>query len=279
MSFTIPTAFFAYPSQPGSVPETARSAAAQINAVKAVYVKTWEDGRIAGKVIINEICAAIEDAQLLLADLTGLDPNVLFEIGFAIAKGKRVWPILDTTLGRDDFTEFRTLSSVGYCPYTNSADIARAYFKDQPHTDVNKTLLNTMIGPDLMPSRGPLLFYLKSQHDTDASVHVTKRLEAIPARMVVDDPHEAPSQTLTWYGQQVYAAQGIVCHLTNPARQGARVRNARYALVAGMAFGMRKAVLILCEGEEYLAPLDYRDMTRNYATAAAATRHGTCQQL
>jgi hypothetical protein len=129
-----------------------------------------------------------------------------------------------------------------------------------------------MIGPDLMPARGPMLLYLKSQHDTDASIQISKRLESIPVRLMLDDPLEAPSQSLSWYGQQVYAAQAVVCHLTNPARQGARVRNARYALVAGMAFGMGKAVLILCEGE-YLAPLDYRDLTRNYATAAAATRH------
>lgn len=272
MSFTIPTAFFAYPSQPTTLPETIRAAVEQINAARSVYVKTWEDGRIGGKFIINEICTTIEESNLVLADLTGLNPNVLFEVGFAIAKNKRVWPILDTSFGADDFTEFRTLTSVGYNRYTSSTDIAKAYFRDQPHTDLNATLLSTMIGPDLMPARGPMLLYLKSQHDTDASIQISKRLASIPVRLMLDDPHEAPSQSLSWYGQQVYAAQAVVCHLTNPARQHARVRNARYALVAGMAFGMGKAVLILCEGE-YLAPLDYRDLTRNYATAAAATRH------
>jgi hypothetical protein len=70
----------------------------------------------------------------------------------------------------------------------------------------------------------------------------------------------------------VYAAEAVLCHLTNPTRQGARIRNARYALVAGLAFGLKKNLLIMSEGD-YVAPLDYRDLLRNYQTAAAAKRH------
>lgn len=274
MSLAIPIAFFAYPSQPPSLPETIRSAIERINAARLVHIKSWEDGRIGGKFIISEICASIAAADLLLADLTGLNPNVLFEVGFAIAKSKRVWPILDTSVAGSEFNDFRTLTSVGYASYTNARDIEAAYLKDQPQADLKSSLLESIIqSPNRSPSGGgPVLLYLKSQHDTEASVQVSTRLESSYARVILDDPRESPSQTLSWYGQQVSTAHSVVCHLTNPARHGARVRNARYALVAGMAFGMAKELLIICEGD-FLAPLDYRDMTRTYTTAAAAVRH------
>lgn len=272
MAYTLPTGFFAYPSQPPMLPETIRAAVELINNSKRVHVQTWEDARVGGKAIIGQICKSIETADLLLADLTGLNPNVLFEVGFAIAKNKRVWPALDTSIGATEFSELRTLSTIGYARYTSSGDIAKAYFKDLPHEDLSSTLFDTLIKPHLTPGVPPTLLYLKSQHETDASVHITKRLDRIPVRLVVDDPREDPSQTLSWYGQQVYAADAVLCHLTNPARQGARIRNARYALVAGMAFGLNKNVLILSEGD-YLAPLDYRDILRQYQTIAAATRH------
>ena len=272
MTYKLPTAFFAYPSQPAALPETIRAAVEQINGSKQTYVRTWEEATISGKPIIHEICGAIESADLLLADLTGLNPNVLFEVGFAISKNRRIWAVLDTTLSQSEFTELKTLTTIGYAGYANSSDIARAYFRERPHDDLGATLLETMIQPNLQPGQSQTFLYLKSQHETDASIQITKRLDPIPIRLIVDDPREAPSQTLTWYGQQVYTADAVLCHFTNPARQGSRIRNARYALVAGMAHGMGKNVLVLCEGD-YLAPLDYRDMMRQYQTAAAAVRH------
>jgi hypothetical protein len=271
MTRTPPRAFFAYPSAPATVPETLTAAAKLINQTGRVRIQTWQDGRVGGKLIIGEICAAIDDCELLLADLTGLNPNVLFEVGYAIARKKRLWLTLDTTLGTSDFTEFRTLSTIGYASYINSSDVANAFAKDAPETDLKATLWDSVILQGFA-TRPPTFLYLKSQHDTDASVELSKRVSLLRTRVVMDDPNEAPYQGLAWYGQHVVSSDAVLCHLTNPARQGARVRNARYALVAGLAFGVGKPVLLLCEGD-YMAPLDYREMTRTYATAAAAGRH------
>jgi Cdc6-like AAA superfamily ATPase len=249
-----------------------RTAVEQINHSKAVHIQTWEDARVGGKVIIDTICRAIDGSDLLLADLTGLNPNVLFEVGYAIAKKKRIWPILDAAISGTDFTDFRTLSTVGCGMYENSVDIIKLYAKEKPHEDLGAALLDT-IAPSV-PSTGgaPSLLYLKSQNDTDASIRITRRLDAVQIGTIVDDPREVPWQTLAWYGERVSAADAVVCHLTSANRTGARIRNARYALVSGLAFGLAKHVLILIEGDD-LAPLDYRDMLKQYQTAAAAVRH------
>jgi hypothetical protein len=64
----------------------------------------------------------------------------------------------------------------------------------------------------------------------------------------------------------------VVCHLTGPNRIGARLHNARYALVAGLALAMGKSLLMLSEGK-FLAPIDYRDLLLQYETATEAAMH------
>jgi hypothetical protein len=272
MAYKLPIGFFAYPSSPPMLPETVRAAVEKINKTKQVHITTWEEARVGGKGIINEILNAIDASDFVVADLTGLNLNVLFEVGYAIAKNKRVWPTLDTSIGGIEFNELRTLTTVGYARYSSSSDIASAFLRERPYEDLNATILNTLISPNLSAGPTPTLLYLKSQFDTDASIQITKRLTEAPIKQIIDDPRESPAQTLTWYGQQVYAAEAVVCHLTSPSRQGSSTRNARYALVAGMAHGMGKRVLMIAEGD-YLAPLDYRDMLRQYQTASAARRH------
>jgi hypothetical protein len=55
----------------------------------------------------------------------------------------------------------------------------------------------------------------------------------------------------------------------HPDREGAALHNARYSLVAGMAVGMGKPLLMLREGED-VGPIDYREMLVHYATATEA---------
>ena len=58
----------------------------------------------------------------------------------------------------------------------------------------------------------------------------------------------------------------------NPAREGAHLHNAKYSFVAGLAHGLGKSVLMLAQGDA-LAPLDYRDLLKQYQTGSEAERH------
>lgn len=267
----LPQGFVAYPSYPATLPETIREAVEQINHSKSVYLRTWEQLSVGGRLIINEICRSIESSELFVCDVTGLNLNAMFETGFAIASQRRLWLLLDRTLPNEDFRSFRVLSTLGYHGYANVDEVVKGFFKDAPHTSLQATTYAEVIAPSLQSGAPSSLLYLKSQHETTASAAITVRLDRLPIRLITDDPRESPYQTLTWYGQQVYAAEAVVCHFTNPAREGALLRNARCALVAGMAFAFKKPLLLLSEGD-YLSPLDYRDLLRFYPTAAVAKR-------
>ncbi len=211
------------------------------------------------------------------ADLTGINANVLFELGYAIAKNKRIWLILDPTLSesRKQFEQLRVLTTIGYARCCNSNQLASNFYKDQVYLDLKATLFSQTIAPNLSPTRLQTLLYLKSRHDTEASIRITKRIQESQGAhlsVITDDPQESATRSLTWYGIQVYSSAGVVCHLTSPTRDGARVHNARYALVAGMALGMGKLLLMLSEGD-FLAPVDYRDLLRQYKKAIEAEKY------
>ncbi len=272
-----PKGFFAYPSNPAGLAETIRTAAGEVNRMGVVSLKTWEQCKVGGKVVIQELCGEIDQAQLFCADLTGTNANVMFELGYAIARDKRIWLVLDTTLSASltQFEQLRILTTIGYAKYCNSGDIVRAFHTDQPYRDLGRTIFRQAIEPSLSPTSQETILYLKSRHETEASIRISKRIQELTKLripLIVDDPRESAIQTLTWYGTQVYSAEAIVCHLTNPEREGARIHNARYALVAGFAFGMDKKLLMLAEGD-FLAPVDYRDLLRNYRTASEAVKY------
>ena len=77
------------------------------------------------------------------------------------------------------------------------------------------------------------------------------------------DVAETPRLSLQEARRQVESSVAIAAHLLTPARIGAKVHNARCALVAGLAMATGKAVLLLQEGD-LVQPIDYRDIVVPY---------------
>jgi nucleoside 2-deoxyribosyltransferase len=139
--------FFAYPSKPKSLAEIIEAAIASLNTTGLVQVKGWKELQVSGKVVINEICKAIVDADLFLCEVTNLNPNVLFELGYAIAKDKAIWLLLDKSIpdAEANYKSLNVFSSIGYATYTNSSDIVNAFLADQPYTTLENTIYNAYL--------------------------------------------------------------------------------------------------------------------------------------
>ena len=261
-SVPIPTGFFAYASAPHSIPATIKAAIETINKGQKAQITSWESLNISGKYIIQDICNAIDDADFFCADVTTINPNVMFELGFAIARDKRIGLIRDDSYvdSKAEFDQLCLLTTVGYKPYTNSNHIIKGFFADNPHLTLTDTIYRDSIDPLLAPSRDiePIL-YLKSRHDTEGSVRVSRVLDRLNPKPVLDDPSESTVQPLYWYGQKTLYAPGIVAHFLGTQREGSRITNARYALVSGLAKGFDRPLMMLTEQDGVLAPMDYRD--------------------
>jgi hypothetical protein len=264
--------FFAYPSSPRGVCDAVHSATQQLNTSGLVQIQLWEELRIGGKLVIHEITKAIDSSQLFFADLTGMNANVMFELGYAITKKKRIWLVLDATYtdAKRTFDQFKLLTTIGYRSSSNSRDLVRDYYIDRPHEDLTNSIFASIVDQQLRSDPRESLFYLRPMHENEAGIHVTKRVTArLRSGLVQDDPSEASFQTLAMYAQHMHSSCAVLCHLSSAEREGTRVHIARQAFVCGMAHGLGKQLLILTEGD-HLAPLDYRDLSVHYQNAKSA---------
>lgn len=263
--------FVAYPASPLDRAESIERAVEEINNGGLVDIFGWKRLVISGRLVISAICDEIKSRQVFIADVTGLNPNVLFELGYAIAHQKRIWLVLNPHMERAkvDFDRFQLLTTVGYAPYSNSTDIVTAFYREEPYKKLDQVLYNELLFAAGPPSKKDALLYLRCDIDTEASMRLARRVSSGPIRSVIDDPQEVRRQPISWYVQQVTSAFAVVCHFLSNEYASWELQNAKHALVSGLAHGMAKPLLMLAH-EPYASPLDYRDLLRKHNTASTA---------
>lgn len=257
--------FFAYPSVP-SIMETIGEAINSINGAGVIELTGWEKLKISGVTLINEICKNINESEVFLSDLTYLNPNVLFELGYAIAKNKRILLFLDTSLEKSKNNyEYFGLSTLGYNSYSNSQDIVNSFFKEEPQSSIEKTPLSEM--QNLYDNQINGMLYLKSLIDTQASIKLSQRIHKSKIKpLTIDDPAEVRMQVHAWYIENTYKNYAFVGHLLSDDRSGKDLHNAKISFAAGLAYGFDRKIIMLAH-EPYVCPLDYKHLLRKHSTA------------
>src|ERR1035437_226389 len=184
----LPKCFVAYSSAPAARAETVERAIDLISHSGVVEIKGWKSLFAGGRPIITRISEEIRNCQCFIADLTGLNPNVLFELGYAVAHRKRIWLLLDSSIERAklDFDRFQLFTTVAYEGASNSERIVEGFFADQPFGD-GTNLCDDLLDRSKRAAR-PTLLYLKAQVATEASNQLTRRVAAAAIASVIDDP-------------------------------------------------------------------------------------------
>ncbi len=272
----LPIVFLGYSSKPELSRETLFNATGLISNTGIVEARSWETLQIGGRVIVNTILEAIDEAEVAAFDVSTLNENVLFELGYAIGRGKKIWILLEKTdtIAKTRWDQFRLLSTVGYSTWANSNDIRDLFVRDRPHL-AESTLYDDIIEPNLSPQVEGSLFYVPSFHNTEASQKLGRRLDVETrrgVRLISADPTESALNQISWYAQKVYETAGTIAHFVAARRELAWLHNSRAALVAGLAAGFERPVLMLAE-EQYNGPVDYRDTIKVYSNAH------DCQEL
>jgi hypothetical protein len=85
------SAFFAYSSVFKEVADSIRGARRMLSSRRGgLTIELWEENDISGRPLTDPIFEKIAAANILIADVTTINFNVTFEIGYAIGSGKRV---------------------------------------------------------------------------------------------------------------------------------------------------------------------------------------------
>lgn len=259
--------FVAYPSDPLYLAETIEKAIESIRNGYVVDIEGWKSLSVTGKFIIDEICKAIDNSDIFICDLTNLNHNVLFELGYAIARNKIIWILLDPNIekAKQNYEKFQFLTTVGYTPYSNSKDIEIKFYEEKPWENIENTIYKTKI-ESLLQNKNETILYVKSIIETESSIKLSQQINSLKIETIIDDPNEVKTQTLPWYAKAANRALGVIVHFISSDHIGWKIHNAKNSFVSGLAFGFGKKLLMLAHAP-YQSPIDYKDLLVIHDTA------------
>lgn len=254
--------FFVYPNDPEIIASTIEESITKLKSTsQRKHWISWKDLDISGQIIFCKICKALRFTKLVIADVTTLNFNLLFEIGYAIGLGKPVLPIRDASYIRDHkvFDELGLLDTLGYIDFQNSTTLTEGVtgrLGDIPPFNKYPTI----------NSESPL-YLVKSQIQNEGMIKLMSALKKSGLRFRTFDPRETSRLSLHEAFKQVYPSYGVIAHLIDPGRVGALAHNARCAFLAGMSMAAERFTLMLQE-TEVRQPIDYRDVIKSYSRAS-----------
>lgn len=261
--------FVAYSSEPVALSETIEGAIDLIRGGGLVNIDSWKSTAEPGRIVISSICEAIAKRDIFICDLTYLNSNVLFELGYAIAQNKRIWVLLNPSItqAQEDYKKLPFLTTIIYAAYHNSRDIENIFCAEQPYESIEKTVYNDVIRSLIIPiPKRDRLLYHKSYVETDASIKLSRRIANSTVPSIVDDPKEVRFQSLIWYAQHAYSSYAVVAHFLSQDHIEHNFHNSKNAFVSGLAYGFGRYLLMIAH-EPYRTPIDYRDLLKTHKTA------------
>jgi hypothetical protein len=253
---SIVPSFFAYASQPALIGETIEQALSNLrNKSGITVVESWRETDIAGRFIAEQVLNKIADATALIADVTHLNFNVTYEVGFALGKGKKV--ILTRHRGikpknplAADVGIFDTL---GYREYQNAGELEAIV---RGVTDGTPSFRNIYPLNQTVP-----VYLIEARYRTDPVTRIISRVKKARLSFRSFDPQESPRLSASEAFEHVAQSYGVLLHLLPEHISDSAIHNLRVAFLAGLSDGFGKVLLLLQDGEEPV-PLDYRDLVQ-----------------
>ncbi len=251
------TAFVAYPGSPQELSFTINTAVKSANATsRNIDFHTWEHNDIAGRPLTLPILTGIENAEVVVADVTKLNFNVCYEVGYAIGIQKRVILVKNSSLLSDDTvaTKVGIFDTLGYETYPDQNGLCAILIKSNDHTPLK---FETEID-----NRAPV-YLLETPIRTPSTARIVTRVKKARLFYRSFTPSEDARLSAIDAIRHVSKSVGVLIPLLSPEYQDAFVHNIRAAFIAGLAHGMGKRTLVLQDGRHNV-PLDLRDAAETY---------------
>lgn len=249
--------FFAYPSSQHEVVSVIRAAKdSLVESGCPLEVHLWEENDICGKQLTSPIFDGIKLSDFLIADITELNFNVTFEVGFAIGSGKRVYLVRNNNFRRagsliDKVGIFDTLGFLTYSDQNDLRNLITQFGNDNPIP--LRAKINT---------RSPV-YILRTPQSNSAQIAILSRIKkarlGFKGYMPSDDARMSASSAI----DDLSACIGAVIPLLPLEFADAEVHNIRAAFTSGLALGMGKLTAIL-QPRSGPAPLDVRDLVKTF---------------
>ena len=224
--------FFAYESGHANNSDAINHGISEYNKYQSSYqAKTWEELRIGGSILNRAILKEIDECEIFSCDLTYLNHNVLFELGYAIGKRKKLLILLNPTItdAKEKYTASAILKNIGYDEFQNGRDVLRILQQlKHPKPFPIDSLLNIPIKEGDTHD----LLFLSSPLKNQAALNLGEYIRNLPLRVIQNDSSEVTYQTLVWYVTNIVKCKNILIHLLGKDHNQHSSFNAEYSLFA-----------------------------------------------
>lgn len=246
--------FFAFASKPVETQHVIEQSILEYRSSKGTLdLKPWTEMKVSGALIWKKIFEEIDHRPFFIADVTFLNPNVTYEIGYAIGRRRRMRLVVNSDKKDDqDRDGIGIYDVLGYSPYRSKEELIRFLANDvvdadRLHVDEEKNI------------QAPI--YLFDAYEKSELVnHIKTCVKKFLVRFRSYDPQEQARLPVHEAIREVAISEGVVVSLVPPSHHLAEQHNFRAAFVAGLSHGMGKQLCIIQIGDE-ATPLDYRDFT------------------
>jgi len=270
------TIFFAYEDGHQENKDAIKKAAQSFNSHQGRYdVKLWEDLRVSGNIIGEKIFDAINNSYIFACDLTYLNHNVFFELGYAIGCEKRLKIFLNTNISgaKENYSNLDILRNVGYTPFLSSKEIMKELQQNASGTSLS---LESIIPSYKTLSIENDVFLINIKNKNQAAIELENYLlEARELKTVFNNEGEIAYQPLIWYLSSIIKSKIVVLHMLGQDKIGYKSTNAEYSLYAGLAYSLGKKLLIIAPAP-FRAPIDYTNILIKYESTADCLKKIDC---
>jgi len=259
-------AFVAYPSRDAALATVIAQGVAKANRkLSRLRYDPWEFNDTAGAPIISPIIEGIEASKFIVADITYLNPNVVYEIGFAIGRGRRCFLVQhDNTEGDKRVARevgiFDTLGYESYADENGLSDTLTAYVDPTPLTytaQLDRLAPVYVVEP---PSKGGV------------ATLMTSRLKKAKYKYRSFNPTEDARLSAVDAIRQVASSAGVMVSILDRDHEQHLIHGTRALFVAGLSHGMGKPTLILAHATSEV-PLDIRDTVKTFSRPEDIVEH------
>ncbi|MPV36992.1 P-loop ATPase, Sll1717 family [Georgenia subflava] len=259
--------FFAYGSQPALRAETMRAAIAGLN-TRGQRADGWEDLQIDGRLLVDTITERIRASSSVIAEVSSMNPNVLFELGYAVALNKPTWLAFDETDGDAErlWSDVAIFSTIGRTNYGGNSEKLIARYSAFPPASTPPLAETILAGAK--PREANAVFAPALPIKIAPATALESLLERQSHLKILGSSDDLMIAPLEFYAREIYRSSAVILHLLGETRKRSREHNARASFLAGFAHGLELPLLMVVQSG-FVSPLDYRDMLFQYDTSAA----------
>lgn len=258
-------AFFAYPGEYPIVKDAVERVS-ELSERSEMAIKPWTAMKIIGFKVDDLIREELDQADVLIADVTYSNFNVYYEIGYAIARGKPVLPTVNIAVERSvqRLTSDGLFDTIGWATYTNAEELSRSLQGWQGSAWTNRYRR--------AKDHAQPLFLLDCLKKTDFRNHIFQAIENSKVNYRSFDPETDARLTAVQAIADISASAGVVIPIISVDIVDHSRHNLRAAFMLGLSHGFELEPLAIQFGNGP-APLDYRDFLTNSTFRGETMKH------